>query len=58
MKKKLGRPKKLAADKRKARTEILLTDAEKAAFERAAGKSGQSLSEWIRARLREAAGLN
>jgi hypothetical protein len=58
MKKKLGRPKKPADSKRSARTEILLTAAEKATFEKTAEKSGLTLSDWIRLRLRESAGLN
>jgi len=58
MKKKLGRPKKPADAKRSARTEILLTATERAAFEKAAEKVGQTLSEWMRLRLRESAGLN
>jgi hypothetical protein len=58
MKKKLGRPKKAADSKRTARTEILLTTAEKAAFEKAAEQSGLTLSDWMRLRLRESAGLN
>jgi hypothetical protein len=58
MKKKLGRPKKSADSKRSARTEILLTASEKTTFEKTAEKSGLSLSDWIRLRLRESAGLN
>ena len=57
MAKKLGRPKKAASDKRTARTELLLTNAEKAAYEAAAKQAGQTLADWVRTRLREAAGL-
>ena len=58
MKKKLGRPKKAAESKRSSRTEILLTANEKATFEKTAEKAGLTLSDWIRLRLRESAGLN
>ena len=57
MKKKPGRPKKAESAKRTARTEILLTESEKRAFEKKAEKSGLTLSDWIRIRLRDAAGI-
>lgn len=52
MKKKMGRPQK-SADKQKSRyLQVRVTDAEKAAFDRAADLAGIDLSAWVRERLR------
>lgn len=54
-KKKTGRPKK-AADERKGRyLQVRVDEAEKAAFDQAAALKGLDTSGWVRLRLREAA---
>ncbi len=54
MKRRPGRPKMAAADRRDAMFYIRLTHAERRAFERAAHREGFTIAEWLR-RLAHAA---
>jgi uncharacterized protein (DUF1778 family) len=54
-KKKRGRPKKAAADKKGRYLQVRVDEPEKAAFDAAAAVKGLDLSSWVRLRLREAA---
>jgi|HubBroStandDraft_6_1064221.scaffolds.fasta_scaffold510368_2 hypothetical protein len=54
-KKRQGRPPKPAAKQKKRYLQVRVTDAEKAAFDRAADIDGKLLAVWVRERLRKAA---
>jgi uncharacterized protein (DUF1778 family) len=54
-KKRQGRPPKPAAKQKKRYLQVRITDAEKAAFDRAAEIDGKQLAVWVRDRLRIAA---
>lgn len=53
----MGRPPKEPDEVRSAVFQLRLTEAERAAYDRAAEKAGVGLSEWIRGCLSKSAGI-